>query len=317
MKPAVRIGLVGCGRWGRNILRDLVTLGCSVVVADPDAAAREQALGAGARGAVPDWRSLAGTVDGYVVATPTSRHAELAAAILATGRPVFIEKPMADDLAAAGRLAATGLGRLFVMHKWAYHPGIEGLAGIVASGEFGPLHMLHLRRLQWGQPHADADAVAILAVHDLTILQAILGGIPALQAVAGAWDARGVAGFTAIFGGQPAAVLEASSIWPRQERTIVLSFEAAIVSLEDPLADHLAVRLRRDTVGIARHSEPDERRPIATELPLLRELRAFAGHLAGGPPPKTGVAEGLEAVRAMVALRSGLADRSRPPPESP
>ena len=71
---AAGIALVGCGRWGRHILRDLVGLGCTVAVADPSGEARQHAAAAGAASAVRDVAELP-EVAGAVVATPTRTHA--------------------------------------------------------------------------------------------------------------------------------------------------------------------------------------------------------------------------------------------------
>ena len=121
------LGLVGCGLWGKNILRDLRVLSAEVVVADPDPAARTAAEVQGARtvaalDALPE-------VEGVVVATPASTHAEVIDALLPRGIPIFIEKPFTLDLERARRLAAVAAERLFVMHVWRYHPGIEALRG--------------------------------------------------------------------------------------------------------------------------------------------------------------------------------------------
>lgn len=67
-----KVVLMGCGTWGRNILRDLLHLGCEVHVIDPDAGAREAALDAGASAATE--RSTGLRPDGVIVATPASLH---------------------------------------------------------------------------------------------------------------------------------------------------------------------------------------------------------------------------------------------------
>src|SRR5262245_47248432 len=89
--PRRRVGLVGCGRWGRNILRDLASLGARVVVADPSEPARRAAIAGGALAAVPAADELP-EVDGLVVATPASTHAAVIEPLLPRGVPVFVEK---------------------------------------------------------------------------------------------------------------------------------------------------------------------------------------------------------------------------------
>src|SRR5574338_1380062 len=87
----IRIGLIGCGAWGRYILRDLKACGAVVHVADPADAARHNAAGQQADSIVDDFARLP-AVDSYVVAAPSSLHARIIEALLPSGRPIFTEK---------------------------------------------------------------------------------------------------------------------------------------------------------------------------------------------------------------------------------
>lgn len=84
---SLRIGLIGCGRWGRMILPDLIALDARVCVAAPSEATRQDALDAGAVCVSPDIAALPKDVDGYVVATPTASHAAVIEELLASGKP--------------------------------------------------------------------------------------------------------------------------------------------------------------------------------------------------------------------------------------
>ncbi len=136
--PAANIALVGCGQWGRLILRDLRVLGADVVVVDSAVISREWALANGARLAVASVRELP-VVAGLIVATPAATHADVLGALLDRRVPILVEKPFTTDVASAERLAAQAGGRLFVGHVWRYHPAIELLGSIARSGELGPV----------------------------------------------------------------------------------------------------------------------------------------------------------------------------------
>src|SRR5215212_9753121 len=123
---ALDIALVGVGRWGRNVLRDLVDLGCRVTAVARGAGTAERARALGAHAIVGSLDELP-DVAGAVVVTPTATHAEVVESLLDRDVPVFVEKPLAPDADTARRLAALGEGRLFVMDKWRYHPGVEEL----------------------------------------------------------------------------------------------------------------------------------------------------------------------------------------------
>ncbi|MCA1636101.1 MAG: Gfo/Idh/MocA family oxidoreductase [Acidobacteria bacterium] len=124
MAERLTVGLVGCGRWGRHILRDLVSLGCDVLVATKSAESRKYASERGASLIVDEHEQLP-ELDGVVVATPTDTHAAVLEAVLERGVPVYSEKPLTCDAESAARLASAAPERLFVMDKWRYHPGIE------------------------------------------------------------------------------------------------------------------------------------------------------------------------------------------------
>lgn len=300
MNEKKRIGLVGCGRWGQFILRDLVSLGCEVTVVARSAVTAQRAL-AGQAAAVVNSVAELPHVDGAVVATPTSTHAAVIEELLERGVPIFTEKPLCADATSAARLARLAPDYLFVMDKWRYHPGVEMLAAIARSEELGPVLGLRTTRAQWGSPHLDVDGIWILAPHDLSIALEVLGQLPAPR---GATIERvgGLAtGLVGLLGSEPWFVCEVSTRYPAYRREIRLHCRAGVAILDDGYSAHLQ---------IARYSGPHEtkaeieRRPISTELPLLRELRAFVEHLNGGPPPRSSAAEGAALVATIATLRA-------------
>ena len=295
----LRVGLVGCGWWGRNILRDLLALGCVVEVADPGSRYPCD----GAHRVVSNLENLDSGLDGYVIATPSPSHEEVILALARRGRPIFCEKPLALDVNGAERLAAALGDRLFVMHKWAYHGGIQALRAIAQQGELGPVHGVYTRRLQWGKPAAEADAVWELAIHDLTIIREIMGGLPPVAAARALMHRGELHGVTAILGEAPFAHLEVGAHWPGVERRVRVAFEGGLAMLDDPLADHISVVRGAPRAGERHDPDSLERRPIDMEWPLIKELRAFVDHLRGGPPPPTNARAGAEVVASLDGIR--------------
>jgi predicted dehydrogenase len=298
-----RVALIGCGRWGSLILRDLRSLGCEVPVAVRSPESRDRAREGGAAEIAAGVGSL-GDVDGVVVATTTTTHAEVVEEALGLGVPVFVEKPLTADVAAARRLAAAAPDRLFVMDKWRYHPGVKELARIARSGELGAVVGIHARRVTLGTPHKDVDTVWIHAPHDLAIALEVLGEIPQPRSAVPEIVGGELAGLTTILGEAPWLVIEISSLAPGHRRELRLVCDEGVAQLDGGYAEAVAVG-RADGVGEYRM----EHRPIPGELPLLGELRAFVEHLHGGPPPLSSAAEGVlvvERVAEMIALaRSG------------
>jgi predicted dehydrogenase len=293
------IALVGCGRWGRLVLRDLLALQAEVtVVATGDNA--HVAAEAGARvvaraGDLP-------RVDGIVVVTPTSTHADVIESILPRGVPIFCEKPLCDDPRRARRLASAGGDRLFVMDKWRYHCGVRELAAIAHSGELGAVVGLRTLRIGYGQAYRDTDCVWTLLPHDLAIAAEILGGVLTPRHAVADFANGEPMGLFAVSANDPGPwhVVELSIRSPKRKRAIKLLCADGVAILEDAYADHIVLVNNPSTKAT---SEPTVRRPIACEMPLRVELAAFFDHLKGGPPPKSSAAEAAEAVVTIAEIR--------------
>ena len=241
-RPAV--ALVGPGKWGRHILRDLVALGAETIVLDRSGRHREEALAAGAAAVVDSVDALPDRVAGAVVATPTTTHAEVVERLLERPIAVFCEKPLTDDPAAAARIAAAAPDRVFVMHKWRYHPGIELLGHLARSEELGPVVGLRTTRIGWGNPHGDVDGIWVLASHDLSIALEVLGGIPEPRAAVAELVAQTATGLVALLGAEPWFALEISTASPVRRREIRLVCRDGVAILGDAYADKVAPRRR-------------------------------------------------------------------------
>lgn len=282
------IGQVGIGKWGRHILRDLVSLGASVhaVANSPQSISNAEEFGAASIVATIDRLPA---VDAAVIAVDTVAHAEVVEAVAERIEgPIFVEKPLTHEVDAARRIAAAHDDRVFVMDKWRYHAGVLELARTARSGEIGELQAIQTRRVSTHNPHRDVNTVWIHAPHDLSIANEILGYIPEVR-FATAEIVRGeIAGIHATLGGPPWLTIECSDSAPDHRREIrVVGSEGSAV-LDGGWSDQISVR-KHD-------GHPDEVRPVAGELPLLAELRAFVEHVAGGPPPKSSAADGLVVV---------------------
>lgn len=285
-----RIGLIGCGAWGRHILRDLKACGAVVHVVAKSDSSRRNAAAHYADSIVEDVADLP-TVDGYIVAAPSSMHASIIDGLLPTNRPIFTEKPMTTDVESAKRIVRQAGDRVFVMQKWRYHPGIERMRQEIASGALGEIVGIHIQRWGWGCPHRDVDAFWVLMPHDLSIVLHWLGRIPPLRSVrpsiAGAAD-LGVVAQLQDAGGPPITI-DMSIAAPEHRRTFTIVGTQASLELRDSY--DTAIRVRRGApADPAARAETIE---FGNDMPLMLEIRAFLGHLQGGPAPLSSAEEGL------------------------
>jgi predicted dehydrogenase len=300
---SLRIGLVGCGVWGRLILRDLLKLGATVRVTcldDGDAAFARQAGAAHAGADLPE----ADEVDAYVVATPTSTHAAVLDRVLDNGRPVFVEKSLTADAESARRLAERAPDRLFVMDKWRYHPGVEAMRREAQSGRLGRVLAMRTSRWQWANRHADVGPLWVLAPHDLSIILHVLGRLPPLRQAVAVVPGRPELGFLAVLADeQTQATVDVGVVATGHRRRCQVIGERATLELGDAYDDALSIR--RGPPGAPDAEE--ETLPLSKEMPLEAELRAFLAHVGrAGPPPLSSALDGALVVERLAQIEAAL-----------
>lgn len=295
-----KIGLIGCGRWGTNILRDLLALGAEVIVCDPSADARNQAVAGGAAQAVGVLHELMPDLDGYVIASPASRHIESVVELLPRGRPIYVEKPLSSDTAQARSLATRpgALERVFVMHKWRFHPGVRRLEKLVAAQELGAVVGLRLQRTNWAEMHPDVDCALQLLPHDLSIVLHLLGGLPPVEvAIANPLGSSRVGLWASLY--DPVrglrVTLDVNNMIPGNVRSCVVGCEQGVAILTNSDPQQIAIHRFGSSVN--------ETLEVAAEMPLLLELKAFLDHLGGGSPPHSGLVDELLILDHVDAIR--------------
>lgn len=273
----MKIGLIGCGRWGKHILRDLKTLHASVTVVARSAQSVAIAKAYHADAIVADIAQLPADLDGYVVASTVSTHMEVVRALLPFEKPIFVEKPFAARSSEVEEILRTGRDDVFVMHKWRYHPGIEKIREYVISGELGRVLSIKAARNQWGTPHTDVNTVWVHFPHDLSMIWHVLERIPPMAHSTLIRDKhQQVIGALAVFQDDVLCYIEHHCGHGGKERVFNVHFENGALELADPLSDHLILRL-----GQPHEQKEMQKVPISTEFPLLLELKCFLEFIEG------------------------------------
>ncbi|WP_299324159.1 Gfo/Idh/MocA family oxidoreductase [Parasphingopyxis sp.] len=295
----VVIGLVGCGRWGKLVLRDLIACGARVHVACRNPAHRGIAEETGAASIVDHWQDLP-EVDGYVVVTPTKTHSEIVLALMPFGKPIFVEKPMTADVAGARKIREADTGKVFVMDKWRYHSGVEAMRAEIAAGTIGTLLGLRFQRWSSGHSYADVSPFWILAPHDLSIADHILGTVPPLDSAEAIVAAQPDLGCTAVLKteGGPTVTLDIGVCSAEHLRRVTAIGEQGILELRGGYDTSLFVRRN----PVAAPGGDVETIAFADTMPLLTEIQGFVDHIKGGPPPLAGAEKGCIIVERLAEI---------------
>ncbi len=182
----LKVGVIGCGYWGPNLIRNFHGLPDAEVVAIADLSEKRLAhvglLYPGALKTTDHRRLIADpAIDAVVVATPMTTHYELGRQVLEAGKHLFIEKPMATtsaDCRALIELAARRERILMVGHTFIYTPAVRKIKSLIDSGELGDIYYVNIQRVNLGIFQKDANVVWDLAPHDVAMLNFLFDADP-------------------------------------------------------------------------------------------------------------------------------------------
>jgi predicted dehydrogenase len=186
MSSKISVGVVGCGYWGPNLIRNFASLpDCrlrAVCDLDTERLRHIQSLYREVEAYTDFNRFLSqGRLDAVVVATSVGLHFRMAKAAIEAGKHVLVEKPLATSSAECQELMALARARgvvLMVGHTFLYSPVVRRIKQIVDSGDIGEVRYISARRLNLGLFQKDINVAWDLAPHDLSIILYILGEMP-------------------------------------------------------------------------------------------------------------------------------------------
>jgi len=176
-----RIAVLGCGYWGKNLVRNFHELGALGMVCDPAEAGRAAAsqFAPGVRVGEDFEDALAAEdITAVAIAAPAAMHYSLAKAALEAGKDVFVEKPLCPSLSEANELVelADRVDQiLMVGHLLQYHPCVLALRERLLRGDLGKLHYIISNRLNMGKIRREENALWSFAPHDISVILSLAG----------------------------------------------------------------------------------------------------------------------------------------------
>jgi predicted dehydrogenase len=325
----VRIGVIGLGYWGPNLVRCLrESAECQVThICDRDTEKLRQVC---AR--FPDVVAttdsadvlLRDQVDAVVIATPTRTHYRLAKQALDAGLHTFVEKPLAtsgEECADLIKRADANDCVLFVGHVFLYSAAVAKLKEIVSNGELGDIYYISSTRLNLGPVRHDVNALWDLAPHDLSIILELMGQSPNSVSCSGLAyldrNIHDVCNLTMKFSDNRIGIVHVSWLDPHKRRvmTVVGSQKMAVY---DDIAPLEKIRIYDNGVQAAPGASSfgeflysyrygDIHSPRIEEVePLKAELRSFVDAIVYGARPKTDGWNGLRVVEVLEAADTSL-----------
>ena len=334
-KQSIKIGVVGCGYWGPNLIRNFRSLpDCSLKMMSDlseQRLAHLKTLYPEVEGVTDFSHMVNGSgLDAIVVATAVESHFPLAKASLEAGKHTFIEKPMAMSSAECEELIEIAWRKglvLMVGHTFLYSPAVRKIKEIVEQGDIGEIRYICARRLNLGLFQKDINVAWDLAPHDISIALHIMGEKPTMVNRRGsAHVTPGIEDVTSMcltFPKQRTAIIHSSWLDPRKVREMTIVGSRRMIVYDD------VTQLEKIRVFDARVERPphydtfaefhyayhygDMYAPyIKQEEPLKSECQHFLDCIRDGTEPLTNGQQGLDLVRILEASSESLRRNGAP-----
>jgi UDP-2-acetamido-3-amino-2,3-dideoxy-glucuronate N-acetyltransferase len=315
----IRIAAIGCGGWGKNLVRNLAALDVLALVVDPSDAARQMAADLGVAHsadlsvALDDAR-----IDGVVIATPAVTHFDIAKAAFAAGKDVYVEKPIALSVGEGRALRdiAEASGKvLMVGHLLQYHPVFRTLLAMVQAGDLGKISFVSSSRLNFGLLRTEENVLWSFAPHDVSMVLAVAGRPPTqVLATGSAILQAGIPDITAAqldFGDGLTAEIRSSWLNPEKEQKLIVVGDKAMAVFSDreKWADKLIVYPNvvewtdgrpkaKASAGVSIEVEEGE--------PLKLEMAHFVDCIRNHAKPRTDAGEAIAVLSVLQAAQRSI-----------
>ncbi len=317
---AQHVAVVGCGYWGKNLVRNFAQLNALRWICDADESRlqAQASLYPGVQATTRLEDVLADpNVAAVVIATPAALHYDLAKQAILSGKDVFVEKPLAlhyrqgQELA---RLADTHGRVLMVGHILEYHPAVTLLKDLIRRGELGRIWYIYSNRLNLGKVRQEENILWSFAPHDISIITTLLEAEPvSVSAFGGNYLQTGIADVTITnmqFSDDVRAHIFVSWLHPYKEQRLVVIGDRKMAVFNDTVREG---KLKIYDKGIEwRAGLPVPRQTAETTLfleevePLRLECQHFLTCIQERTRPLTDSQNALRVLKVLEASQMSL-----------
>jgi UDP-2-acetamido-3-amino-2,3-dideoxy-glucuronate N-acetyltransferase len=314
-----RVAVIGCGHWGRNLVRNFAKLGALVAVSDVHIPTAEKyAAEFGVKALSFDETLDQPDIAGVVIAAPAEMHADMALRALAAGKHVYVEKPLALKAADGEAMVAAAKKAdrvLMIGHLLQYHPAFHSVLELLHNGTIGKVRYIYSNRLNLGKIRREENVFWSFAPHDISMILALAGELPRkVHATGSHYLQQHVADVTTTtmqFANGVNAHIFVSWLHPFKEQKLVVVGENAMLVFDDRLPWNEKVTLYRHTMEWKEGmpvptAAQGEMVPLKEDEPLTLECRHFLDSIVQGTAPRTDGEEGLRVLRVLEAAQQSM-----------
>lgn len=307
----IKAGVIGAGAFGRLHAQKYASLpGVKLIgIADADVARAQTLANDFMVTAYPGWRSILPHVEVVTIATPARFHGEIGVGALNAGKHVFVEKPLAANLREADALVRLAEQRNLVLHTGHQERFVMKHLGLF-DGDVKPLKIECHRASPFSPRNTDVSVVLDLMIHDIDIVQAIVGSpIASLEAVGAPVfsDEIDIANARIRFENGCVANTTASRVSLKTERKLRLFEDDAYLSID--LQQRILTVIRKRAGGPAEGQLPVtiEEQNFEQGDALRAEIESFLECARHGKEPVVSGEDGLRALETAIRITEEVA----------
>lgn len=319
----LKIAVIGCGYWGKNLVRNFAELNVLAAVCDLNKEVAEAAAKTYGVKAYTIDQVASSDVDGVVIATPAAQHHVVAEQMLRSGKHVFVEKPIALLIEDAKKLTALAKElklTLMVGHLLQYHPAFLELKRIIAIGDLGRLQYIYSNRLNLGKFRNVENILWSFAPHDISMILSIAGNeLPETVHATGMCHLNPKIHDTTtthlIFKSGLQAQIFVSWLHPYKEQKLVVVGERGMAVFDDGLPWDQKLKIYPHKINwIEGLPQAEKAEVVNIELepqePLQMECQHFLACIANTNTPRTDGDEGTRVLQVLDAAQRSLMNKN-------
>ena len=309
------IAIVGCGYWGKNLVRNFSELGALYSVSDTNAeTANNYANKYHVKNLTFNEIINDSNIKGVVLTVPAKLHALLSIEAMNKGKHVFVEKPLALNVTDAKLMIETAKKnnvKLMVGHLLNYHPIFKKIKKLVNDGQIGKIEYIQSSRLSFGKFRSEEDVVWSFAPHDISMILSLAEEKPSIvKCNSKSIIKENHADIANIYIEFPSGLksnISVSWINPIKEAKLVITGTSSILIFDDTKTWDEKLTLysyilegSKQFSNLKKLSEKFIK--IPEEEPLKNECQHFVNMLEGDQEPFTNGDEGMKVVEVLSAI---------------
>ena len=313
----MKICVIGAGHWGMNHIKTLKSLNIKVSCVDTDVV-RLKKLSSSIKNlecfsSIEE--SLNSDINGYIIATPSKTHSEIAKIIISKQKPVLVEKPLSLSVNESNEIKSyikNHDGKLIVGHLLLFHPAIQKIKSMIDQGYIGKIQYIYSNRLNLGKVRNEENVFWSFAPHDISLFQYFTNSFPnEVNSMGGDFLQRDIHDTTITYLKYPNGIqghIYVSWLHPFKEHRLVVIGTKGSIHFDDTAEGKPLLFYEKDFSKdqFSLKNKVSRKIDYKESLPLENELKYFIDIINGKKIDMLNIDDGIDVIKILEMASNSL-----------